>query len=173
MDAFHEDVSPLVVNKETAPTAAKVHDSDDPFAEDKEPEDNKIEISKSPAATKNEEHARNVYTVLVREIIPSLKKVFESRSKDSTKHKSNKDASSSDDDEIKKIPLALPLIKWLKKFPPKVLEANLSNVFYHLISFLKSRKRSVGKQTMEMIITVREEVGSKYLSQIVQDLVYK
>ena len=171
LDAFHEDVSHLVVvNKETAPTAAKVHDSDDPFAEDKEPEDNKIEISKSPAATKNEAHARKVYTVLVREIIPSLKKVFESRSKDSTKHKSNKDASSSDDDEIKKIPLALPLIKLLKKFPPKVLEANLSNVFYHLISFLKSRKRSVRKQTMEMIITVLEEVGSKYLSQMVQDL---
>ncbi|KAA0192866.1 hypothetical protein HAZT_HAZT008254 [Hyalella azteca] len=120
------------------------------------PEDS-IKTNAPVDAAKNA-HCLIVYNALVREIIPGLKRVFESRSEADGFHKMNKTKRASDDD-IKKIPLALPLVKVLKKFPESVLEANLSNVFYQLMCYLRSHVPYIRREARETILKVLKEMG--------------
>ncbi|KAF2355578.1 Down-regulated-in-metastasis protein [Trinorchestia longiramus] len=124
---------------------------------------------KEPAVAAKNAHSLKVYNALVREIIPGLKRVFESRSGSDDSHKMNKTKRASDDD-IKKIPLALPLVKLLKKFPESVLEANLGNVFYQLMCFLRSHVPYIRREARDTMVQVLREVGSKFLPGLILDL---
>uniref|UniRef100_A0A6A7FQ38 Small subunit processome component 20 homolog n=2 Tax=Hirondellea gigas TaxID=1518452 RepID=A0A6A7FQ38_9CRUS len=193
LEAFHEDVSGLVINdkgndetkdsvervssdkgqrckslstnnvKEQEKLPSKTHagvESEDKITR-------KTKVDHIAAISNQDAHSRMVYRSLVQDIIPGLQKVFKSRSKVASNHKLNKQA---DNDEIKKIPLALPLVMLLKKFPKAVLDANLSNVFYNLITFLTSKVPYVRREARDMMIKILEEVGSKYLPGLIKDM---
>lgn len=192
LDAFHEDVSGLVLasdvdkkkdekiilsnrkrklnsiaNKEVQKVSSTTESES--WQVDEEEESANDLLPDNAPISKQDAHGRMVYRALVQDIIPSLKKVFDTRSKAASNHKLNK-TRQADNDEIKKIPVALPLVKLLKKFPPEVLDANLSNVFYHLITFLKSHVPYIRRDAREMLVSVLREAGGKYLPGLIKDL---
>ena len=190
LDAFHEDVSGLVLeadavkklsddeensksslrkNKSITITYQSFDHENDFEKFNKSQKESKNLISDSAPISQQDAHGRKVYRTLVQDIIPSLKRVITNRNEYTTKHKINK-ATHADFEDIKKIPVALPLVKLLKKFPPKVLDANLGNVFYTLISFLKSPVQYIRRDAREMLVHVLREAGSKYLHGLVKDL---
>ena len=185
LNAFHEDVSGLSVELKTErmmsdgklnrPRAEELMELDEYNVLNKE------DLEKLKAATKaeslggnqlkGEDHVIDVYNFFMKQIMPDLKKVFESRSEEANKHKSNK--SKNDDairEDMKRIPLALPLVKILKKFPTDILDAHISNIFYQVIAFLKSRKHTIRKQAADTLVTVFIEAGGKYLQCLLYDL---
>ena len=180
LDAFHEDVSDLSTKSSNCTFTKPTSKSDVVVNNDMSENSAKLpdDISKDlnfnrrksgDVQGQQRSHSENVLQSLKQQIIPSIKKVFDLRSAEDKKHKLNK-TGQTDADDIKKIPLALPLVKILKKFPVKALEENLSNVFYNLMEFLKSRIARVRQSAREMIINVLQEVGGKFLPLLIKDL---
>lgn len=170
IDAFHEDLTGVVVVLPKSPRTARRHEcprerEELPGPEEEPPDEREEPVSDIDTSTK----AQRVYNVLVHDIIPQIQQALSKRSVRDTEHKVNKKKYPEDED-IKRIPLALALAKLLKKLPKELLNLNVSNILARLIEFLKSRAKSIRKEARNMLIKVMQELGGAYLSNLAYDM---
>ncbi|XP_050092632.1 small subunit processome component 20 homolog isoform X2 [Anopheles aquasalis] len=73
-------------------------------------------------------------------------------------------------EEILKLPIAMAIVKLFMKLPPEQIEINLPKLIIKVITFLKSRLKSVRAQARNTLAHITIELGPMYFSFILQNL---
>ncbi|XP_049540070.1 small subunit processome component 20 homolog isoform X2 [Anopheles darlingi] len=73
-------------------------------------------------------------------------------------------------EEMLKLPIAMAIVKLLMKLPPEQIEINLPKLIIKVITFLKSRMKSVRAQARNTLAYITIELGPLYFSFILQNL---
>lgn len=105
-------------------------------------------------------------------LLPQLNKNLAQYSESDRSHKMNKKQVEYDKEEMEmlKIPVALAVVKLLKKLPENMLEENLQGVFMKLCTFLKSRLESVRRVTRETLQNIMVTLGTSYMSMLLNEM---
>lgn len=105
-------------------------------------------------------------------LLPQLNKNLAQYSESDRSHKMNKKQAEYDKEEMEmlKIPVALAVVKLLKKLPANMLEENLQGVFMKLCTFLKSRLESVRRVTRETLQNIMVTLGTSYMSMLLNEM---
>lgn len=105
-------------------------------------------------------------------LLPQLNKNLAQYSESDRSHKMNKKQAEYDKEEMEmlKIPVALAVVKLLKKLPENMLEENLQSVFMKLCTFLKSRLESVRRVTRETLQNIMVTLGTGYMSMLLNEM---
>lgn len=105
-------------------------------------------------------------------LIPQLNKNLAQYSESDRSHKMNKKQTEYDKEEMEmlKIPVALAVVKLLKKLPENMLEENLQGVFMKLCTFLKSRLESVRRVTRETLQNIMVTLGTGYMAMLLNEM---
>lgn len=105
-------------------------------------------------------------------LLPQLNKNLAQYSESDRSHKMNKKQVEYDKEEMEmlKIPVALAVVKLLKKLPENMLEENLQSVFMKLCTFLKSRLESVRRVTRETLQNIMVTLGTGYMSMLLNEM---
>lgn len=113
--------------------------------------------------------SNRVLRSLTRRLVPSLAKIISDISTET--HKLNKqERKVKEKASMVKIPIALSIIKLLKKLPKKHLDDNLSQIVLKVAAFLKSslkQVRAIARHTIKEIVAI---VGPSYLGQVIGNL---
>ena len=113
---------------------------------------------------KKKKKKKKIRQMLLETFIPSLHKLLKSTG--------IKKKSEDDEDELNliRIPVALSLVKLLKKLPIQVLHQQINSLLSILSHYLRSRiqkTRDVTRQTLELLI---KELGANYLHFFIKEL---
>jgi len=105
-------------------------------------------------------------------LLPQLNKNLAQYSESDRSHKINRKQAEFDKEEMEmlKIPVALAVVKLLKKLPKIMLEENLQGVFMKLCTFLKSRLESVRRVTRETLQNIMVTLGTSYMSMLLNEM---
>jgi len=105
-------------------------------------------------------------------LLPQLNKNLAQYSESDRSHKINRKQAEFDKEEMEmlKIPVALAVVKLLKKLPKIMLEENLQGVFMKLCTFLKSRLESVRRVTRETLQNIMITLGTSYMSMLLNEM---
>lgn len=105
-------------------------------------------------------------------LLPQLNKNLAQYSESDRSHKMNKKQAEYDKEEMEmlKIPVALAVVKLLKKLPENMLEENLQSVFMKLCTFLKSRLESVRRVTRETLQSIMVTLGTSYMGMLLNEM---
>lgn len=105
-------------------------------------------------------------------LLPQLNKNLAQYSESDRSHKINRKQAEFDKEEMEmlKIPVALAVVKLLKKLPTIMLEENLQGVFMKLCTFLKSRLESVRRVTRETLQNIMLTLGTSYMSMLLNEM---
>jgi len=105
-------------------------------------------------------------------LLPQLNMNLAQYSESDHSHKMNKKQAEYDKEEMEmlKIPVALAVVKLLKKLPENMLEENLQSVFMKLCTFLKSRLESVRRVTRETLQNIMITLGTSYMSMLLNEM---
>lgn len=105
-------------------------------------------------------------------LLPQLNMNLAQYSESDRSHKMNKKQAEYDKEEMEmlKIPVALAVVKLLKKLPDNMLEENLQSVFMKLCTFLKSRLESVRRVTRETLQNIMITLGTSYMSMLLNEM---
>lgn len=105
-------------------------------------------------------------------LLPQLNKNLAQYSESDRSHKINRKQAEYDKEEMEmlKIPVALAVVKLLKKLPANMLEENLQGVFMKLCTFLKSRLESVRRVTRETLQNIMVTLGTSYMSMLLNEM---
>lgn len=105
-------------------------------------------------------------------LLPQLNKNLAQYSESDRSHKMNKKQVEYDKEEMEmlKIPVALAVVKLLKKLPENMLEENIQSVFMKLCTFLKSRLESVRRVTRETLQNIMVTLGTSYMSMLLNEM---
>jgi len=105
-------------------------------------------------------------------LLPQLNMNLAQYSESDRSHKMNKKQTEYDKEEMEilKIPVALAVVKLLKKLPENMLEENLQSVFMKLCTFLKSRLESVRRVTRETLQNIMITLGTSYMSMLLNEM---
>jgi len=105
-------------------------------------------------------------------LLPQLNKNLAQYSESDHRHKMNKKQVEYDKEEMEmlKIPVALAVVKLLKKLPEHMLEENIQSVFMKLCTFLKSRLESVRRVTRETLQNIMVTLGTGYMSMLLNEM---
>lgn len=105
-------------------------------------------------------------------LLPQLNKNLAQYSESDRSHKINRKQVEYDKEEMEmlKIPVALAVVKLLKKLPKIMLEENLQGVFMKLCTFLKSRLESVRRVTRETLQNIMVTLGTSYMSMLLNEM---
>lgn len=105
-------------------------------------------------------------------LLPQLNKNLAQYSESDHSHKINRKHVEYDKEEMEmlKIPVALAVVKLLKKLPKIMLEENLQGVFMKLCTFLKSRLESVRRVTRETLQNIMVTLGTSYMSMLLNEM---
>jgi len=105
-------------------------------------------------------------------LLPQLNKNLAQYSESDHSHKINRKQAEYDKEEMEmlKIPVALAVVKLLKKLPKIMLEENLQGVFMKLCTFLKSRLESVRRVTRETLQNIMVTLGTGYMSMLLNEM---
>ncbi|KAK7022825.1 hypothetical protein SK128_011863 [Halocaridina rubra] len=177
INGFHEEIVEVIPNKEKESSVpeltmeqVKLPPTDqDEIRKDKETKD--LENADKPISVDGAklDKAQKVYMALVSTVIPQIQKILAAKTASDKKHKVNK-SKFPEDEDIKRIPLALALVKLMKKLPSKVLDANVNSVLMKLITFLKSQSQTIRDEARAMLVKIMVELGGQYLAWLVRDL---
>lgn len=168
MDAFHygldEDVEKCVEKSDIEEIEIENEEIDEDAQEDDEEEE-----IQNITAQSNQVVPNRVLRSLTRRLIPSLTKIITDISVET--HKLNKqERRVKEKASMVKIPIAVSIIKLLKKLPQNRLEDNLSQIVLKVASFLKStlkQVRATARHTLKEIIII---VGPSYIEHIIGNL---
>lgn len=116
-------------------------------------------------------YKRKIYDSLCKKLLPLLHKCLHQKSAVEHMHDSRADEFP-EDEEIKRIPIALAIVKLLKhvQFNENLLEANLSSIFLRLCQFLQSRTESIRETSRSTLIQILQTLGPKYFKKIFFDM---
>lgn len=105
-------------------------------------------------------------------LLPQLNKNLAQYSESDRSHKMNKKHVEYDKEEkeMLKIPVALAVVKLLKKLPENMLEGNIQSVFMKICTFLKSRLESVRRVTRETLQNIMVTLGTSYMSMLLNEM---
>lgn len=105
-------------------------------------------------------------------LLPQLNNNLAQYSESDRSHKINKKNVEYDKEELEmlKIPVALAVVKLLKKLPKNMLEENIQSVFMKLCTFLKSRLESVRRVTRETLQNIMVTLGTSYMSMLLNEM---
>lgn len=105
-------------------------------------------------------------------LLPQLNNNLAQYSESDRSHKMNKKHVEYDKEEMEmlKIPVALAVVKLLKKLPKNMLEENIQSVFMKLCTFLKSRLESVRRVTRETLQNIMVTLGTSYMSMLLNEM---
>lgn len=105
-------------------------------------------------------------------LLPQLNNNLAQYSESDRSHKMNKKQVEYDKEEMEmlKIPVALAVVKLLKKLPENMLEENIQGVFMKLCTFLKSRLESVRRVTRETLQNIMVTLGTSYMSMLLNEM---
>lgn len=105
-------------------------------------------------------------------LLPQLNNNLAQYSESDRSHKMNKKQAEYDKEEMEmlKIPVAVAVVKLLKKLPENMLEENLQGVFMKLCTFLKSRLESVRRVTRETLQNIMVTLGTSYMSMLLNEM---
>lgn len=105
-------------------------------------------------------------------LLPQLNKNLAQYSESDRSHKMNKKQAEYDKEEMEmlKIPVALAVVKLLKKLPENMLQENIQGVFMKLCTFLKSRLESVRRVTRETLQNIMVTLGTSYMSMLLNEM---
>lgn len=105
-------------------------------------------------------------------LLPQLNQNLARYSESDRSHKMNKKQVEYDKEEMEmlKIPVALAVVKLLKKLPENMLEENIQGVFMKLCTFLKSRLESVRRVTRETLQNIMVTLGTSYMSMLLNEM---
>lgn len=105
-------------------------------------------------------------------LLPQLNNNLAQYSESDRSHKMNKKNVEYDKEEMEmlKIPVALAVVKLLKKLPKNMLEENIQGVFMKLCTFLKSRLESVRRVTRETLQNIMVTLGTSYMSMLLNEM---
>lgn len=195
LDSFHFDLSRAAertfeivdgsnIVKQIEKSSPKVIQNDK--IEENQPDDveNQMEIEDEiPEIKKNELILEKVHVLcpstaikIIKTIsiglLPQLNKNLAQYSESDRNHKMNKKQAEYDKEEMEmlKIPVALAVVKLLKKLPEDMLKENLQRVFMKLCTFLKSRLESVRRVTRETLQNIMITLGTSYMSMLLNEM---
>lgn len=105
-------------------------------------------------------------------LLPQLNNNLAQYSESDRSHKMNKKQVEYDKEEMEmlKIPVALAVVKLLKKLPENMLKENVQGVFMKLCTFLKSRLESVRRVTRETLQNIMVTLGTSYMSMLLNEM---
>lgn len=105
-------------------------------------------------------------------LIPQLNNVITTISTYDNYHKLNKKQhrSEREEEEMKRVPIALAMVKLLQKLPDGMLDHTLPGIMMKICQFLKSPVRSVRSRSREILQKVMLTVGTKYLDTLLQQM---
>lgn len=192
LDSFHFDLSRAVERNsknmpESTPikmikdTSQKNMDDDeqddfenqmdvDDVDETENPETNELIVEKIHIL--NPSTANKITKAISIGLLPQLNKNLAQYSESDRSHKMNKKQAEYDKEEMEmlKIPVALAVVKLLKKLPESMLAENLQGVFMKLCTFLKSRLESVRRVTRETLQSIMVTLGTSYMSMLLNEM---
>ncbi|CRK91791.1 CLUMA_CG005422, isoform A [Clunio marinus] len=172
LDSFHFDLNCNVDKVSDVEVQDEENDEEEEEDEDNEDEEEEMEVEVQPIhqlTVLRENIAQRVIKSLTRRLVPSLFKIIAEISTDA--HKLNKETRRAKEKaDMLKIPIALPIIKLLKKLPSKFLNDYLSQVVLKVSSFLKSnlkQVRATARFTLKEILMV---LGPNYMELMIGNL---
>lgn len=191
LDSFHFDLSranerssknmpestPIKIIKDTSQKIMEDDEDDfenqmevDDVDETDNPETNELIVEKIHIL--NPSTANKITKAISIGLLPQLNKNLAQYSESDRSHKMNKKQAEYDKEEMEmlKIPVALAVVKLLKKLPESMLTENLQGVFMKLCTFLKSRLESVRRVTRETLQNIMVTLGTSYMSMLLNEM---
>ncbi|VDO77732.1 unnamed protein product [Haemonchus placei] len=110
---------------------------------------------------------------LNREILPKLTKCINGKSAELSVHRKARTAATkhySEDDDIKRAPVALATVKLLQKVPDSIRSQYLHGVILKLCSLMISRSMNVRETARKVGVQVCECLGPRYLPVIIKEM---
>ncbi|KAK6029450.1 hypothetical protein OSTOST_04441, partial [Ostertagia ostertagi] len=127
--------------------------------------------------TVNEEGTNETRVVirdkLNREVLPRLTKCINGKSAELSVHRKARTAATkhySEDDDIKRAPVALATVKLLQKVPDSIRSQYLHGVILKLCSLMISRSMNVRETARKVGVQVCECLGPRYLPIIIKEM---
>lgn len=150
----------------------EVDDNDDNVEEDENEHDEKNELILEKIHVLCPSTAIKITKAISIGLLPQLNKNLAQYSESDRSHKMNKKQAEYDKEEMEmlKIPVALAVVKLLKKLPENMLEENIQGVFMKLCTFLKSRLESVRRVTRETLQNIMVTLGTSYMSMLLNEM---
>ena len=126
---------------------------------------------KSTAKQLNHKAAKKIYDDVTNSLIAELHNCLNQKSKIDFAHSSTR-ISLTEDDEIRRIPLALAIVKLIKHLPEQfgILEMHLPNILLRLCQFLQSRSENIREISRATLGKIMLTLGSRYLSYALKEL---
>ncbi|CAD7076634.1 unnamed protein product [Hermetia illucens] len=124
-------------------------------------------LTKLPPST-----AKHVIETITTRLIPSLNNSITKISSYESKHKVNRRRVNfeREEEESLRVPIALAIVKLLKKLPQEMLDASINGVFLKVCTFLKSPVKSVRMLTRDILKKIMVTVGAEYLPVLLSQL---
>ncbi|CAG0901637.1 unnamed protein product [Darwinula stevensoni] len=181
LDAFHFDLSASMFH----PIAQKVDDDAEVDNEqdenEKEEEGEKSLIAEEGSENSDEREiegkamvldarmATRVHETIIKSLLPHLIRLLRQRSKSDLAHKVNR-SHHPEDEEILRIPIALPIVKLLQNLPKGTLEAYLPSILLKFCEFLKSRSEGIREASRDTLTKLMTSLGPRFLPYLVGEL---
>lgn len=170
MDAFHfglcDESEKSEQECEEMETEEFEDETQNEIAEEGDEDEEEVEIS---TAVATQVLSNKVLRSLTRRLIPSLTRIITDISVET--HKLNKqERRVKEKASMGKIPIAVSIVKLLKKLPKNQLDENLSQIVLKVAAFLKSTLKQVrasARHTLKEIVII---VGPSYIERIIGNL---
>ena len=121
--------------------------------------------------------ARRVMQSIAVGFLPQLHRVLTARTIMDGVHRMNKklvgkiyDDKDAEEEEVRRIPVALAAVKLLQRLPENMLATYLPGIFAKLCNYLKSRLETVRRVTRETMHKIMESLGPSYLPTLLQEM---
>lgn len=158
LDGFRYDLTNMNVDDSGREIAQTV----DPVQEDTS--------SQEPASRDDSKMKAKIFSALTRYYIPRLHKALNRPLQTEVVHRMMRKSHYDEDEHILRIPIALALVKLLKKLPVSVLESNLPGVLYKVCHMLKSRSFTIRELTRKTLCSMAVELGPRYLPFMIREM---
>ncbi|XP_058063930.1 small subunit processome component 20 homolog [Anopheles bellator] len=115
--------------------------------------------------------AKEIVADITRTIIPKLLSSFNYATESSKSQGGDKKVRfAKQKEEMLKLPIAIAIVKLFMKLPRKQIEINLPKLVIKVITFMKSRLKTVRANARNILAHITVELGPAYLSFVLQNL---
>ncbi|KAJ1366903.1 hypothetical protein KIN20_027693 [Parelaphostrongylus tenuis] len=140
------------------------------------PEGNHKAIIRAIARPPTKSKWKNAFVVrdkLIRDVLPRLSSCINGNSASISVHRKARTASTkqySEDDDIRRAPVALAIVKLLRKLPESICRQYLHGVILKLCFLMMSRSTDVRDNARKVVVQVCESLGPRYLPVIIKEM---
>ncbi|XP_014218857.1 small subunit processome component 20 homolog [Copidosoma floridanum] len=116
--------------------------------------------------------ARNLVNSIKQGLLPALHRCLAVKAKHEGSHKATtkKISIEREEEDLMRVPIALPMVKLLQKLPEGLMNSNLRGIFMKVCIFLKSHLDSVRKETRENLKNIMMTLGPQHLHHLINEM---